>query len=521
MTQPKPATPATGVADTLRSGSSTRDHVGRRTLPTAAAFWILAVLYLMVFFASAAASPLYRVYQVQFGFSATTLTAVFAVYVLILLVTLLFFGAVSDYLGRRPVIIAGCVLSAAGCVAFLAAHGVGALSVARALQGLATGLANGAIGAALIELQPRGSQRAPLVTSVFSSLGLALGALITSALVAYAPAPTHLIWWALLAVFAAGSVAVLAMAEPGSTRPGVLASLRPRVAVPRQAQGTFAGAVPCLVAVWALGGLYLSLGPSLAAQATGSPNPLWRGLVIFLLCGAGATAAFVLRDISSRAAMVAGCLCLLAGVAVTFGAIATTTSAAFLAGTAVAGAGFGLAFQGAFRMTIALATPGQRAGLIAAIFIVAYLAFSVPALIAGVATTKFGLHATALVYSAALATLVAAAVGILLVRPGAKPTRPAPASRAGMPPGPCTGPPCPQALDPADVWEETRDGVRLTHPRLDHGRVVMTERKRAARHVVAVSLGGTSDECRVDAADAEDATSVVTDRADRAERNQR
>ena len=74
-----------------------------------------------------------------------------------------------------------------------------------------------------------------MVTSAFSSLGLALGSLITSALVQYAPAPTRLIWWALLAVFAVSIVTVLAMAEPGSRRPGVLASLRPRVAVPRQA----------------------------------------------------------------------------------------------------------------------------------------------------------------------------------------------------------------------------------------------------------------------------------------------
>ena len=427
-----------------------RERSGRRTLPDAAAFWILAVLFLMLFFASAAASPLYRVYQVQFRFSSATLTAVFAVYVLVLLITLLFFGSVSDYLGRLPVIITALVLSVAGCAVFLAAHGVGALYVARSLQGIATGLASGAIGAALIGLQPAGSQRAPLVTSGFSTLGLALGALITSALVQYAPAPTHLIWWALLAVFAVGIAAVLAMAEPGPRRPGVLASLRPRITVPPQARATFAGAVPCFVATWALGGLYLSLGPSLAAAATGSPNLLWGGLVIFLVCGTGAVAAFALRGVGSRTAMLAGCLLLLAGVAVTFGAIAATTSVAFLAGTAVAGAGFGLGFSGAFRMTIALATPAESAGLVTAIFTVGYLAFSVPALIAGVAATKFGLHSTALVYSASLAVLVAVATGILF-GPGGKrarpaPSRPAPASRPAMPPGPCTGPPCPQAM---------------------------------------------------------------------------
>jgi hypothetical protein len=172
--------------------------------------------------------------------------------------------------------------------------------------------------------------------------------------------------------------------------------------VPHEARATFARALPCLVAVWALGGLYLSLGPSLAALATGSPNVVWGGLVIFLLFGTGAAAAIAFRGIPARAAVFRGSVLLLAGLALTFYAIATTTSAAFLAGTTVAGVGFGLAFLGTFRMTTALAAPGPSAGLVAAVFVVAYLAFSVPALIAGVATTNFGLQSTALVYSAAL-----------------------------------------------------------------------------------------------------------------------
>jgi len=68
-------------------------------------------------------------------------------------------------------------------------------------------------------------------------------------------------------------------------------------------------------------------------------------------------------------------------------------------------------------MITALAAPSQRAGVVAAIYIVGYLAFSVPALVAGVATTKFGLHSTALVYSASVAVLAVAALGILLLRP--------------------------------------------------------------------------------------------------------
>jgi MFS family permease len=391
-------------------------------LPRAAAFWLVAGVLFLLFFAAAAPSPLYSVYQAQWRFSATTLTAVFAAYALLLLVTLLVFGSVSDYLGRRRVILVGLAMAAGACGLFLAAHGVGMLFAARALHGAAVGTASSALGAALIDLQPEGSRRAPVVTTAAALLGLAAGGLGTSALVQYGPAPTRLIWWLLLGAFLAAAAAVAAMPETAQPQPGVLASLRPRVAVPRAARGTFARALPCLVAVWMISGFYLALGPSLAAQALRSPDLLWGGLVIFLLAGIGATASVAFRQASGPAAMLAGCLALLAGAVVTLAAIQATSGTAFLTGTAVAGAGFGTAMLGAFRTISARAAPGQRAGLIAAYFIVSYAAFSIPVVIAGVATTHFGLHRTALAYCAAIAALAAVAAASLIF--GSRTTQP-------------------------------------------------------------------------------------------------
>jgi hypothetical protein len=145
--------------------------------------------------------------------------------------------------------------------------------------------------------------------------------------------------------------------------------------------------------------------------------------MIFLLTGVAAAATVAFRGLTPRTAMLAGCLVLLAGLAVTFAAIATTTAAAFLAGTAVAGVGVGLALLGINRSLIPLAPPGQRAGLIAAIFIISFLGLSIPALIAGVATAHVGLHRTALAYCVAMAALVAAAAGRLLLRRHGPPQR--------------------------------------------------------------------------------------------------
>jgi MFS family permease len=385
-------------------------------LPRAAAFWLVAGVLVLLFFAAAAPSPLYGVYQAQWRFSATTLTAIFAAYALVLLIALLVFGSVSDYLGRRPVILAGLAMAAGSCGLFLAADGAVLLFAARALQGAAVGTATSALGAALIDLQPAGSRRAPVITTAASLLGLAAGGLGASALVQYGPARTHLVWWLLLGVSLAAAVTVLAMPETVNARPGALASLRPRVAVPQQARATFAVALPCLTAVWMISGFYLSLGPLLAAQVLRSPDLLWGGLVIFLLAGTGAAASVAVRGLSAPAAMLTGCLALLAGAAVTLTAIEATSAAAFLTGTVVAGAGFGSAMLGAFRTISVLAAPGQRAGLIAAYFIASYMAFGIPVVVAGVTTTHFGLHLTAVIYCATIAVLTAAAAGSLIIR---------------------------------------------------------------------------------------------------------
>ena len=180
------------------------------------------------------------------------------------------------------------------------------------------------------------------------------------------------------------------------------------------ASGAFAAALPALVGVWALAGLYLSLGPSLASQLLHSKNLLWGGVLIFLLTGLGAAASAALARKSPSGVMLGGCITLIVGALLTFVSIETGTSAVLFLGTAVAGLGFGSAFVGAYRATVARAASDERAGLITAIYIVSYLATGLPAVIGGIGTSHFGLHRTALVYSVAVAVLAAAAVSLLI-----------------------------------------------------------------------------------------------------------
>ncbi len=399
---------------------SAADRAGRLSFPTA--FALTTAIFVLFAAAASAPSPLYVVYQKQWGFSATTLTVIFAVYVFGLIGSLLTVGALSDYVGRRPLLAAAIALEALSFVLFIAAGDVTMLLVARVVQGIATGAAFSTIGATLIDLNPPHSPgRAGLVNGVAPISGLALGALGCGALVQFAPAPTRLVFALLLVGTGVAAVIVARMPETSARRPGAIASLTPALGVPARLRPDFYAILPIIVASWALGGLYLSLGPSVAAGLFGLTNHLIGGLVITLLCGVGALTAFALRAQLPARLLGISAILLAAGTGLTFAGVEAHSVALAIAGTVVAGVGFGASSLASFGTLARIAAPGERSELLAVALVIAYLAFSLPAIAAGVASTSFGLHATMVVYSAgvvALGLIALAAQGLRRSRVG-------------------------------------------------------------------------------------------------------
>jgi MFS family permease len=371
---------------------------------------VTAVLGLFMM-AAAAPTPLYGYYAEHWRFSAINLTAVFAVYAVALLAALLVAGSLSDAIGRRPVILAGIALEAGAMLLFLLAGSLGWLYAARILQGVATGLVTAAVSASLLDFQPAERPgRGALVNALTPTFGLGVGALLAGGLVQYAALPTRLVYILLLAGCGLLAVAVATMSESVLDRRRFV--LRVRFGVEPGVRRQFLAALPCLIATWALGGLYLSLGPSLGLLLLGSTNRLAGATATIGLTVAGGLASIAVRSWSPVRAMLVGCTALTTGAVVTIGGLAASSSAAFLIGSAIAGIGFGSAFLGAFRTLAALATPQHRGELVAAVYIVSYLAFSIPAVVAGVAATHAGLRDTAIGFGAFVAVLALSAIGL-------------------------------------------------------------------------------------------------------------
>jgi MFS family permease len=402
-----------------------------RTLPQPLAYALSAAIIAFALFASATPSPLYETYSRLWGFSPVVLTLVYATYAIGVLAALLLAGRASDDAGRRPVLLTALGALIGASVLYMLAQSVVWLFVARAVQGLATGLALGTASAGLLDFHPkRDPQGVGLTNGVVSAAGIGLGALVSAALVQLLPAPRVLPYVLVLVLFTLAFIGVLLMPEPVTSRaPLRLTPQRPRV--PGPVRQPFLLAALAVTSAYSIGGLFLALGPQLSGRVFETGNHLVTGISIFVLAGFGSVAQLAYGRRAPWVGVMGGSLALAAGVALIALSASEDAAAPLLVGSAVGGAGFGLAFLGALRILSAAIPPEHRAGVMSAFFVVGYTALSVPAVLAGLAVTSLGLESTFEIFGTAVAALA------LVVALQAWRTRPRPATCAAQLPLPC------------------------------------------------------------------------------------
>jgi MFS family permease len=208
---------------------------------------------------------------------------------------------------------------------------------------------------------------------------------------------------ALVAVFAKETV---------SRQAGALRSLAPRIAVPAPARREFAGVIPVLLAGWMFSALFIGLAPTIVSGIFHIHSGLIEGLTVFIAPGIAAVSGFVLGRFGPRVALQVGGAGVAVGIAIVVAGIGFELLPLVWVGGLVGGFGFGASFSGSLRLLGPFASPHQRAELFAAVFLVAYLSFGIPAVILGQLVAPFGLLPTVIGFGGV--TLVAAFVGLLV-----------------------------------------------------------------------------------------------------------
>jgi fucose permease len=384
---PTASTPTT-PDDRVAAPRGRRAHTRRRH---GAGFWAVAFAFLAVMAFATVPAPLYVLYQARDGFPTFTTTIVFAAYGVGVVGSLWLAGHLSDAYGRKPLILVSIALELVAAVLFLVWNDVSGLIVARFVTGLGIGTLTATATAHLGELRvratgdPRSAKTASIAAGVVNLGGLSLGALIGGALAEFVGSPLMVPYAVFVVLLAVSFVAVLAAPETVD-RPEERTPYRPqRVQAPAGKSAAFWAAGVAAFAALAVQGLFTSVAPTFLGTTFHVTDRLAAGATTFGVFAASALSQLVFARLSQRAQIRLGMVLLVGGLLVLAGAAVVLQVAGFIGGGVVAGAGVGLIFRAAIGSAGALAEPGQRGGVLAAVFLIAYAGLTVPVVAVGAA----------------------------------------------------------------------------------------------------------------------------------------
>ena len=287
-----------------------------------------------------------------------------------------------------------------GCLLLLNVHEIGTLITGRLLMGLGAGLASSSLTSYIVDTAP---SKPAWVASVASSqtvmLGLAIGAIVSGALVQFGPWPRGLIYLVVIGLLL--SVVLIAISPETVTRtPGAWRSLRPIVRVPVRIRYLLPVTAAVVLPTWAVGAFYQAFVPALVENQLHTSSPLVLGLVFAAYMGSSAVGAPLGSRFTPAAAQRFGLTAFLAGMTGLITAIATGALVLFIAATIIAGAAQGIAISATTRGLLHSSTLADRAPTFSVIYLISYSAATIPALIAGQLSNTFSLPQIALGYGA-------------------------------------------------------------------------------------------------------------------------
>jgi len=341
---------------------------------------------------------LLQVYRARLALDAAAPAMLFGMYALGLVPGLLLAGPLSDRRGRRAVVLPSAIVALiASAVLGAGGESLVALLLGRLLYGLGAGGVMSAGAVWLIELSSDAAA-GPRRATIALSAGFGLGPLITGLLAQYAPAPVVLPYVVHIAVQLAALIVAWRAPDRGGRR-GAGPLLR--IELDRAAWRRFArGVAPMAPFVFAFPAITFATLPAMLGGALGSAPIAYTGLLCAITLAAGVMAQPITRRFDPVRAARLGLLVGVAGLVLGLIVVVYQRSALLLAVAPILGAAYGACMTAGLQNTQRLARPDARGGITGLYYVLTYVGFAAPLLLAF--ATRVATPATALAVTAGL-----------------------------------------------------------------------------------------------------------------------
>ncbi len=325
-------------------------------------------------------TPLYRLYQDEWGIGDELIGVAFAAYPIAVIITLVLLGGVSDRFGRRSTLIIALLTLLSSMVVLTVAFAYPLLLLGRALQGVAVALAAGAGAATLMETHPKGVARGAFVNTLALAVGAAVGPLLAGLLASVTPLP---LVFPYLTVGSAVLVPLaLVLRSQDAHRALTDAPLIRTIRLPRSLWPGFSVAGAAILGTNLAMGMFGSFGGAIAATV-GLLSEFAIGLLVSIVLASLALSQVITRALRPRTAMALGLLAAAVGWGSAALASAVGTPWMMLVGACLIGAGAGMCLMGSAALIGIISPVNRRAEIYSAYLLVAFGALSVLSLLAG------------------------------------------------------------------------------------------------------------------------------------------
>ena len=345
----------------------------------------IAIGMLVVAYGTNVSTPFLVLYKDRLGLSASQTMAIFVVYVVGILASLVLGGALSDRFGRRPVALPMMALSGIASIGMIFGRDEFiALLVSRLLLGAASGAVLGIGAAWLLELfGPGNEQRAALTTTLVSFAGFGGGAPVSALLYWLIPAPLVLPFLLHTVAVVGALVVVWPVNETHRAKPGH--RIRPSFGVPVAARRAFLLVIlPTVIWMFAFPSMGFALFPVLISDAVDGGEVAIAAAAGAITAWSGIGAKPIVGRLGGRAALPIGMTCGTLGYLVGTIAFATDLWPLVLVAAPLLGVASGVITMSCLAIAGGMATSEQRGSLTSTVHLLAYPGMAMPLIVTSI-----------------------------------------------------------------------------------------------------------------------------------------